>query len=72
MAALLEQGISTSVHFLAVHRLTWYRDRFRAHCPVAERAGDELLSLPLSPALSDEDVAYVASTLAALHERFRS
>jgi len=72
MAALREQGISTSVHFLPVHRLTWYRDRFRADCPVAERAGDELLSLPLSPAHADDDIAYVASTLAALHERFRS
>jgi dTDP-4-amino-4,6-dideoxygalactose transaminase len=72
MAALLEQGVSTSVHFLAVHRLTWYRDRVHADCPVAERAGDELLSLPLSPAHSEDDISYVASTLAALHERFRS
>jgi dTDP-4-amino-4,6-dideoxygalactose transaminase len=72
MAALREQGIATSIHFLPVHRLTWYRERFRADCPVAERAGDELLSLPLSPAHSDDDIAYVASTLAALHERFTS
>jgi dTDP-4-amino-4,6-dideoxygalactose transaminase len=72
MTALREQGVSTSVHFLAVHGLTWYRGRFRADCPVAERAGDELLSLPLSPAHSDGDIAYVASTLAALHERFTS
>jgi dTDP-4-amino-4,6-dideoxygalactose transaminase len=72
MAALKEQGVSTSVHFLPVHELTWYRGRFRAECPVAERAGAELLSLPLSPAHSDDDIAYVASTLAAQHERFTS
>jgi dTDP-4-amino-4,6-dideoxygalactose transaminase len=72
MAALKEAGISTSVHFLPVHELTWYRGRFRADCPVAERAGRELLSLPLSPAHSDDDIAYVAETLAALHQRFTS
>jgi dTDP-4-amino-4,6-dideoxygalactose transaminase len=58
------------VHFLPVHELTWYRGRFRADCPVAERAGRELLSLPLSPAHPDDDIAYVAETLAALHQRF--
>jgi dTDP-4-amino-4,6-dideoxygalactose transaminase len=70
MAALREAGISTSVHFLPVHELTWYRGRFRADCPVAERAGRELLSLPLSPAHSEDDIAYVAETLTALHSRF--
>jgi dTDP-4-amino-4,6-dideoxygalactose transaminase len=72
MAALREHGISTSIHFLPVHELSWYRGRFRADCPVAERAGRELLSLPLSPAHADDDIAYVAETLTALHERFRA
>jgi dTDP-4-amino-4,6-dideoxygalactose transaminase len=72
MAGLKEAGISTSVHFLPVHELTWYRGRFRAECPVAERAGRELLSLPLSPAHADDDIAYVAETLAGLHQRFTS
>src|SRR5438876_557212 len=72
MAALKEAGISTSVHFLPVHELSWYRGRFRADCPVAERAGRELLSLPLSPAHAEDDIAYVAETLAALHARFTS
>ena len=52
MQALKEENIATSIHFLAVHRLTWYRERFpdQASMPVAERASDEVLSLPLSPA----------------------
>ena len=72
LVSLQEAGISTSVHFLPVHELTWYRGRFRADCPVAERAGRELLSLPLSPAHADDDIAYVAETLTALHARFSS
>jgi dTDP-4-amino-4,6-dideoxygalactose transaminase len=72
MAALKDAGIATSIHFLPVHELTWYRGRFRADCPVAEQAGRELLSLPLSPAHADDDIAYVTETLTTLHARFTS
>ena len=56
--ALAEERIATSIHFLPVHRLTWFRERYpdQPRLPVAERAGDEVLSLPLSPAHSDEDI----------------
>jgi dTDP-4-amino-4,6-dideoxygalactose transaminase len=72
MAALKEENIATSIHFLPVHRLTWYRDRFpdQPALPVAERAGDELLSLPLSPAHTDEDIADVVAALRRVYSRF--
>ena len=54
-----------------MHRLSAYRDlELRAPLPVAERAGDEVLSLPLSPAHSEEDVAAVIDALRHVHERF--
>jgi dTDP-4-amino-4,6-dideoxygalactose transaminase len=68
--ALAEELISTSIHFLPVHRLTWYRERFRADCPVAERAGSEVLSLPLSPAHADEDIGDSIDALRRVHARF--
>src|SRR5437588_12850588 len=70
--ALAEENIATSIHFLAVHTLTWYRARFpdQPSLPVAERAGDEVLSLPLSPAHSDEDIADAIGALRRVHERF--
>ena len=68
--ALAEEGVSTSIHFLPVHRLTWYRERFSADCPRAERAGAEVLSLPLSPAHSDDDIAHVADALRRVQARF--
>src|SRR5256714_4282586 len=70
--ALREENISTSIHFLPVHRLTWYRERFtdQPRLPVAERAGDEIMSLPLSPAHSDEDIADVVAALRRVYERF--
>jgi dTDP-4-amino-4,6-dideoxygalactose transaminase len=69
--ALGAERISTSIHFLPVHTLTWYRERFpeQPSLPVAERAGDEILSLPLSPAHSDEDIADVLDALRRIHER---
>ena len=57
--ALAEENIGTSIHFLPVHTLSAYRDRLAAHqpaLPVTERAGAEVLSLPLSPAHTDDDV----------------
>jgi len=70
--ALGEEGISTSIHFLPVHTLTWYRERFpdQPELPVAERAGREVLSLPLSPAHSDEAVEAVIEALRRVHTRF--
>jgi dTDP-4-amino-4,6-dideoxygalactose transaminase len=69
--ALAEERISTSIHFLPVHRLTWYRERFpeQPPLPVAERAGDEILSLPLSPAHADADIADVVEALGRIHSR---
>ncbi|MFZ1879072.1 MAG: DegT/DnrJ/EryC1/StrS family aminotransferase [Gaiellaceae bacterium] len=72
-AALTDENIGTSIHFLPVHRLTAYRDRLAAHqppLPVSERAGDEVLSLPLSPAHSDDDIHDAVAALRRVHERF--
>jgi dTDP-4-amino-4,6-dideoxygalactose transaminase len=70
--ALAEENIATSIHFLPVHKLTYYREQFagRPPLPVAERAGDQVLSLPLSPAHSEEDIADVVAALRRVHERF--
>ena len=69
--ALAEERIATSIHFLPVHRLTWYRERFpdQPALPVAERAGDEILSLPLSPAHSEHDIRDVLESLHRIHAR---
>ena len=70
--ALRDERIATSIHFLPVHTLTWFRERYPAQppLPVAERAGEEVLSLPLSPAHSAEDLADVVDALRRVHDRF--
>ena len=68
---LTKEQIGTSIHFLPVHRLSAYRERFpdQPPLPVAERAGDEVLSLPLSPAHSDDDIADAIAALESVHAR---
>jgi dTDP-4-amino-4,6-dideoxygalactose transaminase len=70
--ALGDENIGTSIHFLPVHTLTYYRERFPdlPELPVAERAGDQILSLPLSPKHSDDDIADAIAALRRVHERF--
>jgi dTDP-4-amino-4,6-dideoxygalactose transaminase len=68
---LAEERIGTSIHFLPVHRLAAYRERFpdQPPLPVAERAGAEVLSLPLSAAHSAADIADAISALRRVHGR---
>jgi dTDP-4-amino-4,6-dideoxygalactose transaminase len=69
--ALADENIGTSVHFLPVHRLTYYRERYpQLELPVAERAGAEVLSLPLSPAHSEGDIADAIAALRRVHTAF--
>ena len=70
--ALADENIGTSIHFLPVHRLSAYRDRLECTprpLPVAEQAGREVLSLPLSPAHSDDDVRDAIAAFRRVHER---
>ncbi|HET7421385.1 MAG TPA: DegT/DnrJ/EryC1/StrS family aminotransferase, partial [Candidatus Dormibacteraeota bacterium] len=60
--ALRQRNIGASVHFIPVHTHPYYRDRYGfqpADFPVAQSNFERMLSLPLSPAHSDADVADV-------------
>ena len=70
---LTDENIGTSIHFLPVHRLTAYCDRLapnQLELSVIDRAGAEVLSLPLSPAHSDDDVRDAVAALRRVHARF--
>jgi dTDP-4-amino-4,6-dideoxygalactose transaminase len=65
---LRTRGISTSVHFRAVHLHSFYQERFglrRGMFPVAEAISDRTLSLPFSSSLSTLDADRV---IEAVHE----
>lgn len=52
-------NIGTSVHFIPVHLHPFYRETFGyrpGDCPVAERIYEQIISLPLFPRMSENDV----------------
>jgi dTDP-3-amino-3,4,6-trideoxy-alpha-D-glucose transaminase len=67
---LMADGIETLVHYPApVCELTAFAAGPPAHCPQAAFACSEILSLPLCPSLSMEDLTAVAETISEFRER---
>jgi dTDP-4-amino-4,6-dideoxygalactose transaminase len=70
-ARLRAHGISTSIHFRAVHLHPYYQERFgfrRGMFPVAESVSDTTLSLPLSAGMTETAVDRV---IEACHDVLR-
>ncbi len=56
---LAEQKVGTSVHFIPIHRHPYYREcglGGAEEFPVADEIYDEIVSLPLYPSMTDDDV----------------
>ncbi len=59
LEAMTREGIGVGVHYLSIPEHPYYRERFGwrpGEYPAAWTVGRQTVSLPLSPALSDEDV----------------
>ena len=72
--ALRAEGIGVNVHYRPVHLHPYYRAHFGAKpgdCPVAEAAYERLLSLPMFPGMTDEDVGDVIAAVAKVLAAFR-
>jgi len=66
---LKERGIGTSVHFIPIHKHSYYKEHYQYQnelYPVANDVFDKSLSLPIYPDLSDEDVAYIIENVLEL------
>jgi perosamine synthetase len=64
--ALRAEGVGVNVHYIPVHLHPFYRARFGTGpglCPVAEQAYEEILSLPMFPAMTDHDVSDVVEAV---------
>ena len=62
MQQIRDRNIGLSLHFIPLHEFTYYRDRYGykpEDFPVAHREFGRMMSLPLSPAHTDQDVADV-------------
>jgi dTDP-4-amino-4,6-dideoxygalactose transaminase len=68
IAAMREIGIGIGVHYPAVHLFSLYRELGwrEGQLPHAERIGRGIVSLPLFPAMDDEDVERVCDATAKI------
>ncbi len=65
-AQLKEQGIPTAVHYpmpLHLQEAFLYLGYEKGDFPIAELVSDEIMSLPMNPYVSDEEIAYICSKL---------
>lgn len=65
-SALRAEGIGVNVHYIPVHLHPFYRERFGTEpgtCPVAEAVYEQIISLPLFPRMSDDDVDNVVTAV---------
>jgi dTDP-4-amino-4,6-dideoxygalactose transaminase len=66
IAGLRERGVGTSVHYVPIHFHPYFRETLglrEGDYPVAERVFAGLVSLPLFPRMSDDDVERVAEAV---------
>ncbi len=71
---LTDRGIGTSVHFIPIHLHPYYKDKYGyqpTDFPVAYAAYFRLLSLPLNPTLTDDEVAYIIESVLDVARRHR-
>jgi len=57
---LLDNGISTLIHYpIPIHKQEAYKEYNHINFPITERISEEILSLPISPVMSNDDLSYV-------------
>lgn len=62
-------GIGVGVHYQSLARHPYYQERYGwrpEHWPVADRIGQQTVSLPLSPRLCDADVVRISDAVATI------
>jgi dTDP-4-amino-4,6-dideoxygalactose transaminase len=72
--ALKSQNIGTSVHFIPLHLHPFYRDTFGyqpADYPQATAVFERIVSLPIYPKMTDNDVCRVTGAVTKLVEEYR-
>ncbi|NQT73463.1 MAG: UDP-4-amino-4,6-dideoxy-N-acetyl-beta-L-altrosamine transaminase [Chloroflexi bacterium] len=63
---LRENGIGVNVHYIPVYLHPYYRKHFGTRpgcCPIAEKAYEEIISLPMFAGMTDDDVKEVINLL---------
>jgi len=68
-AYLAQAGIMTKVYFPPVHFTNFYKDRLKYKCelPATENLSRQVLTLPMYPGLSEDEINYIADNISAFY-----
>ena len=64
--ALKEEGVATGLHYIPLHLLSYYKKKYKLKITAYGNAltnYGQILSLPIYPSMSDDDVMYVCNTI---------
>jgi len=71
---LKKRGIGTSVHFIPLYRFTYYKERFGytpQEFPNSEWVFERVLSLPIYPGMSEEEIDYVIENVVDIVKTYK-
>jgi dTDP-4-amino-4,6-dideoxygalactose transaminase len=72
---LKNMGVMTSVHFIPLYKHPYYKTTFNydpAEFTVSDSIYERIISLPIYPGMSNDDVAQVISSVEDVLRKFRS
>ena len=71
---LKKRGIGTSVHFIPLYRFTYYKEKFGytpQEFPNSEWIFERVLSLPIYPGMTEEEIDYVIENVVDIVKTYR-
>lgn len=64
MEFLKQKGIMSKIYFPPVHMTAFYRGMYDSvHLPVTEKVSEDILTIPLYPSMTDEEIGYVIDSV---------
>jgi dTDP-4-amino-4,6-dideoxygalactose transaminase len=54
-------GIETGIHYKPIHQMSFYKNK--SSLPLTEKIGKEIVSIPIHPNLSDDDVEFIIKSI---------
>ena len=69
-----EKGIGTSVHYSPIHMHSYYEKKYGfkpSDFPVSKELSESVITLPLYPGMTDEQIQHVISVLEDLWNKYK-
>ena len=69
-----EKGIGTSVHYIPIHMHSYYEKKYGfkpSDFPVSKELSESVITLPLYPGMTNEQIQHIISVLEDLWNKYK-